>query len=259
MIFGFELENFKNLDLKNLKFENGWFNAERLSLEKYLAPFLFEEAEVKLTGVGDFKGTFQDSEIDVSYDMQNVIMENENFVMETQSIKAAEHFFNLKEFKTFGKIPVAQGSYFEKNSGLLFTDIQADFEVDDAKITAPFIEAFCNGVYFSGKQELDLTSPNKGEFTLSFHIPMMKGKFSQIQQIFSHFDKPNFFLKMPLESDVSLRQEGAFFNFNFKENDTEILATIKGDISNGTIQSDNFDVGIQELNVNFDMKHFPYH
>jgi len=265
LLIGFELGCFdqvnnqaltkKMVKFNKLKIKNGWFNAEHLNLEKYLSPFIFQDTDIKITGFGDFKGTFEDSKVDVIYNGHNVALENEHYVMETQSIQNAKHRFDLKTHKGSGVIPITQGSYFEKNSGLLFTDIQAVFDVDEKQIKSSSIEAFCNGAYFQGTQDLDLSSPNKGEFTLNFNIPMMKGKFSQVQHIFSHFNKPYFFLKMPLESDVSLRQEGAILNFDFKPDESQVKAIIKGDISNGTLQSDNFDVAIQELNVNFDYNH----
>lgn len=244
LFYGFEWEK--------MSLQNGWLQANHLDLEKYLAPFIIDDVKTRLTGEGNFQGTFNDQSLHIVYDQHNVVLENEHFVIETKKIEGAEEFFDLKRGISFGNIPIKNGTYFEKNSGLLFTDIAAKLSLSGAKITAPFIEAFCNGVYFKGSHELDLSSPNEGEFDLSFHIPMMKGKFSAVQQIFSHFNKPYFFLKMPLDADVEFRQKGALITFNFKKEECKISAVVQGEISNGSIQSDHFDVSCQELNVNFD-------
>jgi hypothetical protein len=256
ILFGFEIEDQSEADEdSSFVLQNGWFKASDLKLEKYLSPFIFTEDEIKLTGTGNFQGLFTPSEIHVSYDGKDVSLENEHFVMETKNLEGGKHLIDLDNDKILGTIPIVQGTYFQKNNGLLFTDIQANFEVEDKKIKAPFMEAFCNGVYCSGSQELDLSSPNKGEFDLSFQVSNMKGKFSQLQSIFSHFNKPFFFLKIPMESDVSLRKNGAILNFHFKPDDYLLYAKVQGDISSGNLASDYFDVSVQDLNVNFDYDH----
>jgi hypothetical protein len=254
--FGFEIEDQTELDADiSLTVQNGWFKASDLKLEKYLSPFLFAENEVTLTGTGNFQGSFNTSKIDILYDVEHVKLENAHFVMETKKIEGAKHYIDFERDKSHGKIPIVLGTYFQKNNDLLFTDIQAVFEVEEKKITTPCIEAFCNGVYFSGTKELDLSSPSKGEFDLIFHLSHMKGKFTELQNIFTHFNKPYFFLKIPMESDVSLRQNGALLKFHFTEDDYTLEAKVQGDISGGNVVSDNFDVSVQDLLVNVDYDH----
>jgi len=232
--------------------QNGWLQASHLDLKKYVAPFIIQDDQTRLTGYGDFQGTFNDQFAEVSYDLEGVVIENRYFAAEVADIKGAKEVFNLKTGESFGKIPIKNGSCFEKNHGLLFTDIAADFIVSDAKLSAPFIETFCNGIYFAGSQEVDLSHPDQGECDLFFHISRCKGKFSQVQDIFSRFNKPYFFLKIPLEGDVALRQNGADLHLNLKGESCNIIATVQGELLNGEIKSDQFDVSCQEINVNFD-------
>ncbi|HRD55818.1 MAG TPA: hypothetical protein PLC42_05410, partial [Parachlamydiaceae bacterium] len=235
--------------------QNGWFRSYHLNLEKYIAPFIFQDNAIKLSGYGDFEGIFDRDGIYVTHSEKDVALENSHFLIEVDQILGAEFCYSFKEGKSFGKIPVCNGTYFEKNNGLVFTDIQADFEIEQTRIRAPFIEAFCKGAYFCGSQEIDLSSENKGEFDVNFQITGMKAKFSEAKAIFSHFNKPYFFLKMPLEADVLLRQEGAFLNFQFKPDDYSFFAMAQGAIENGTVLSDHCDASLQDLSLNFDYTH----
>lgn len=254
--FGFELEEQKSLNREKLSLQNGWFRSYHLNLEKYMAPFIFQDNAIKLSGYGDLEGSFDREGVHVSYSGKDVSLENSHFLMEVDQIFCGEYSYSFKDGKIFGKIPVSNGTYFEKNHGLYFTDIKADFEIEREKIRADAIEVFCNGAYFTGSQELDLSFDNTGEFDLNFHITGMKAKFSQAKAIFSHFNKPYFFLKMPLEADMVLRQEGAFLNFQFKPDDYKFFAAVQGEIENGTVFSDHCNVSLQDLSLKFDYTHF---
>lgn len=253
-LFGFELEKKKEKGEK-IALQNGWFRAFHLNLEKYLTPFLFEDNQMKLSGFGDFYGTFNRDRIDLTYHEQNVQLESEDFLMETDLIHSATFTYDLKEGKSYGKIPIRNGSYYDKKTGLLFTDIHADYEHHPKKIETRSIDAFCHGAYFSGSQEIDLSSPIKGEFDVNFHITTMRSKFSEAKKIFSHLNKPYFFLKIPMEADLLLRDEGAFINFHFEQDLCKIQSTIQGEMTNGMIASESFDVSVQDFNLNFDYNH----
>jgi len=256
-LFGFELEKMSddNNYLPKYSLTNGWFKADHLNLEKYIAPLIFQKDQIKLKGYADFEGSFDETKFHVAYNGQHISLENEFFIVETASIKNAGHFFDLVKKTTLGTIPIKDATYFDKNNGLLFTDIHGIYEVSNSKINAPFIEAFSNGIYFSGAQAIEISPKNDDELQVGLQIKTIKGKFSELQHLFSHFNKSAFFLKMPLESDVSLRQEGAFLKCKFDASGCQFEASIQGEISNGSIKSDNFDVSVQDLNVNFEYNH----
>lgn len=255
VLFGFEIEKAIDSESKfisDYSVKNGWFKADHLNLEKYIAPFIFHKNQMKMKGYADFDGSFDETKMHIAYNAQHASLENELFVMETALIENAGYSFDFKKAVGTGTIPIKDATYFDKNHGLLFTEIQANFELSEDQIQVPFIEAFSNGIYFSGTKEIDLSHYDDEEFTVKLHLKTMKGKLSQLQDLFSHFNKPAFFLKMPIESDILLRQEGAMITFNFKPEGCVFDATVQGEISEATIKSDNFDVSLQDLNVNFD-------
>lgn len=133
ILFGFELERHYLKNKTKMTLQEGFFKAYDLDLEKYLTPFLFMDNKIKLGGFGDFEGTFDENKINVTYNSKDVSLESCHFAMETDSIYGGEQSYDLKTGLSFGKIPVKNGVYFDKNSGLLFTDIQADFETSKKK------------------------------------------------------------------------------------------------------------------------------
>lgn len=269
--FGFDLVNTSEMisanwskrewSLGEFTIDRGWIDAENVRLEKYLEPFLFPDEELSLKGIGSFQGVFDDKELVLSYDMQNIILENQDFIAEIKSIlsdsqpKQGIHRFDLITGQDEGFVPVKNGSYFEKNTGLLFTDINGDFEFKDRIITGKELETYCNGVYFAGSLKIDMTPEEKGVFNIEFCIPTVKAKVSQVQHLFSHFKKPVFFLKTPLEGNVSFRGESNFLRFDFTPDDYVFNAAVRGALTDGVIQSENFDVNVQELSLDFDYDH----
>lgn len=239
----------------------GWIEAADVRLEKYIEPFLFPEGDLHLSGMGSFQGMFDDKELVLSYDMQNILLENEDFAAEIKSIvsedqpKRGVHHFDLITGEDYGFVSLRNGSYFEKNNGLLFTDINADIQFKNHSIAATGLETYCNGVYFGGSALIDMSSPEKEVFSVDFRLPIMKGKVSQVQHLFSHFKKPMFFLKCPIEGNVFLREEANFLRFEFSADDYVFNAKLRGSLTDGAIQSENFDVNIQELTLDFDYDH----
>ena len=273
--FGFDLDNAANLleanwvkkewAIKKFSINNGWFIASQLPLEKFIAPVLYPEDEIQLTGFGDFFGTFSDKGIALNYNARDLSMENEDFSMEVKKVEGktsgdgtelvARHAFDFSNGTSSGSMPVRNGSYFEKNSGLLFTDINGDFSFKDKHITSPQVDTFCNGIYFQAAIDLDHSPIGKGIFNVDIHTHVMKGKLSQLQHLFSHFHRPFFFLKLPLEANVGLRQEGGRLEFAFTPGNCEFKSHIQGTLSDGTMHSENFDVNVEDLSVDFEYNH----
>lgn len=243
---------------------NGWFEANGLALEKYLAPLLFPEGKLKLSGIGDFKGSFDHQNLYVKYDAQNLTLQNSDFVIEIQKIvdstgaenpQWAEHYFDFGSKKHFGVLPVKNGTYFEKNNGLLFTDVKGDMIIEGQKVHIPEIETFCNGLYFAGNIEVDYSSPLEGVFTVEIHSPVMHGKVSQLQHMFSHFNKPLFFLKFPLEGNLAFHKKGGWLRFSFNPTDYLLEGHVEGILTDGVVTCANTDISFQELSMNFEYDH----
>lgn len=251
----------KEKGLFGFTIRNGWFTADNLPLAKYVSPFTFPQKQMELEGVGDFKGQFDHSHISLKYRARDVVLKNDDLSIEIKNLQGpnnemlCEHHFNLKEFKHFGCIPIQNGFYFEKNSGLLFTDINTQVFLEGERVHLPQIETFCNGVYTSGVLDVDYSNPLKGYFDVYVKAHSLHGKFSQLQEIFAHFNKPLFFLKIALEGDVNLQPEGASLNLNFKPGDYDIQATFNASLTGGAIAAKTMDMSVRDLSLDFNYDH----
>lgn len=256
----------KEAGIAGFVISNGWFKGTRLPLNKFVSPFTFEEDILLIRGFGDILGAFDQQTIFIKYDAKDLVLENSDLIIELGSISQSENSSSSKDFpaeyrieldkrSSHGFIPVANGSYFEKNSGLLFTDIKANVILDGKKIYIPEIDTFCNGIYFAGAIKADFTPPEKGVFNVDILSHTMNGKMSQLQHLFSHFDKPLFFLKFPLEGNVAFRGGGGHLHFAFKPLDYTLSSHIQGVLTDGEIICQNSDIVLQEVSMDFEYDH----
>lgn len=255
----------QNLGFSGFTLKNGWFQAERLPLGKYLSPFLFNNDQMRLSGIGDFSGIFDQQKILMDYDGQDMVLENKDFAIEIKSLSeeeatgadklAARFIYDMDKQTTFNAFPIRKGTYFEKNSGLLFTEVDANLSMDGPVAFFDDLTAFCNGLYFAGSSVVDWSMPGDGVFTINMNAREMHGKVSQLQHLLSHLNKSIVFLKMPLEGNVGLQKSGGSLNFAFNPDGYELEAVIKGTMTDGTMKDQNTDLSLQELGLNFDYDH----
>ena len=254
----------QELGIQGFVMRGGWFKAEGVSLSKFLSPFLFTEDEYALEGTSNFSGHFDQQGLFVRYDVSHATLENAYLAIDFKEVSAqnpaeealpAMHYFDFARGKHFGELPIKNASYFDKNSGLLFTDVHALIVFEGAKIHALDVETFCNGIYLAGTIDLDRSMPVAGHYELEMVIDTLHGKFSQVQQFFSHFDKPFLFLNVPLEAEVALRGKGGKLIFTFNAEGYGFQATCEGSLTEGNFQSSALDLNIRELALNFAYDH----
>lgn len=245
---------------------NGTFQANQLPIEKYLSPFLFDDNQLQLSGVVDLHGTFDLSTVSVDYQAQNVCLESDDFIIDVKDIGnasqgdsnhvlKASHYLDIGSGDHFGSLPITNGLYFEKNSGLLFTDISTNVLFEGKFINAIETEAFCNGIYFAGDLTVDCSKPGKGVLDVDILAHTIQGKVSQFQHLFAHFDRPFFFLKIPIEGDVGLNHHGAYVRFEISQDDFDVQARIHGCLNSGALTHQYAEVGLQDLNLDFFYDH----
>lgn len=236
---------------------NGWFKAENVLLDKFVSPFLFSENNFSLKGMSNIAGSFDHLGLAIRYDARSLVLENDALAIDVEKISSdkiklpAVHYFDFISGKHFGELPLQNGSYFDKNSGLFFSDVHAHVIFEGKKIHVLDVDAFSNGLYFGGHIDIDYNKPEKGVFDLEILISSLHGKFSQIQHFFSHFNKPFFFLTLPLDGDVALRNKGCRLNFNFQPDDFTLTTVIDGNISDAILKPENSDLSVQALSTNF--------
>lgn len=240
----------------------GWFYGHHLPLEKFLSPFIFRNGILQMKGEGEFKGAFDDQILTIKYDAENLKIENDDLCIEVKELHSAvpgqlvgSHQFDLKTHSHQGTLPIQQASYFEKNSGLFFHEIQGIVNFKDQIIRILPIEAYCEGVYFAGNLELDYSDPAPGVFELKIHCPTLVGKVSQIQHLLAHLDQPSLLHKIPLEGEVSAKEQGLILDFTFVPKDYTLQAEVKGTVTDGALSFEDADMSLKGIYMDVDYHH----
>lgn len=233
----------------------GWFNTKNIALDKYLTPFLFPNRDLLVYGIGEFKGNFNKESIVVKYTARDLRLENEHLLMENPLVSQVGlegiHHFDLKTGNHYGTLPIHNGSYYDKSSGLLFSDIRGLIHFKDKNLEIKPIEAFCHDINFGGAVNLDYSNPNVGEFSLALNIPQVSGKFSQVQQLLSHLDHPELLTKVALDGNVEAKNSGVILQFDFFPKDFDFFASIEGSLNQGFMPIKEGSLSIQGLDFDF--------
>lgn len=240
----------------------GWFRAKDLPLESYLSPFIFPRNQLMVSGKGEFDGTFDNLMAKVRYDAENLAFENEDLHIDVKSLAyqsdkrlVGTHEFDLTTYSHRGRLPIANATYHEKNTGLDFTDIETVLLFEKDYVHCTNLEGFSNGIYFSGTIDLDSSDPAPGAFTVKMRIPTLYGRVAYIQEVLGRLDRTNLLDKVPLEGDVESRKNGLVADFDFRRGGYDVQATVSGAILNGTLPFQSVDVDIQGLTMDFDYDH----
>lgn len=247
------------LEVKDLKIpfgfknETGWFKIDNLQLEKFISPFLFLEHELDLSGTIAVEGQFDGSKISIDYGGKEIRLKNEQLMIEVPEIepKSAHHTFNFHSFHHSGTLPLLNGSYFDKETGLLFTEIQATTIFEDQKVELVDIEGFSNSIYFAGNADIDYSSEEIGAYTVHLHAGTFDGSFSSFQRFFEHFKKPFYFTKIPLEGIVDSGPKGLDLLFDIHADKYHVTSLFDGYFSEGKFLCPSIDLAFHELSFNF--------
>ena len=241
---------------------SGWFYASKLPVEKYLSPFIFRDGLLHMEGDAEFKGSFDDQVVKIKYDADDLKIENENLLLEITRLHSSTpgeligtHQFDLNTFHHCGTLPIQHASYYEKNSGLLFQDINGVAEFTSSLIRVNPLETSCEGIFFSGKLELDYSDPAPGVFNLQIHCPTLSGKVSQIQHLLAHLETSSLFHRIPLEGEMSAKQGGLRLDFTFNANDYHLNGEIQGSITDGSIPFEGADMALRGIYMDVNYHH----
>lgn len=248
----------KELYIAGFCLNNGWFTAAQLPTEKYIEPFFFDNGQMHLNGTADFEGRFDCDRVAVEYVSNDLVLENDelSFDLGTVGLRSpASHYFDLINDVDFGEVPVSNGTYFEKNSGLLFTQVEGLMRLKNKTIHIPDLETYCNHVFFAGAMDIDYSSPEKGVFDVSIHTNKMEGTFSHVRDLLAHFNKTAGFTEVPLEGDVFLDEQGADCFFAFKPSECHIKGTAKGYLKNGRLETPLKNIHMDKINLTFHYDH----
>ena len=248
-----------------LVLRNGWFQAYNIPLDKYVTPFVFPEEEpasLTFEGRGDVMGHFDHTAFSVSYNVHQLEIESSSFLINIDRIvhlgaphkqQAAFHYVDFKSGDSFGVVPVTGGRYLEKNSGLLFEQVNAQVLFHGPQIYVVDVDTHCLGIHFFGTIDIDYSLPGFGAFDAAIQIDAMRGRVPQLQSLYSHFHVPSCFLTMPLDGVVHLKDQGARLLFNVRpDQSTAIETAFHAVIEEGSCCLPPLDVALEALHFEID-------
>jgi hypothetical protein len=234
----------------------GWFSAQNVPLEKFVSPILFSYNQIRIYGKGNFQGKFDHSKLAIRYTCNDIALESANFTISSpknlENVFAVHHFDFAKKIH-FGTFPLKNCTYFEKNSGLLFTDINASVNFEGRKVHVSEIETKCNGVYLAGGLKVNF-SPDEESYTVEINNRTIKGKVSEVQHLLQHFKK-DIFLKIPLEGDISYTDQGGWIHFLFHPKSYQVKAILQGSITHAELPINEENMSLKDLKIDFYYDH----
>ncbi len=245
--------------IAGMMLRNGWFSAQSLALEKFLTPFLFPKQQMDLSGVGNFKGVFDQNRLAVEYEARQVVMENRFLKVVADEIAfnekvQAAHYFDFDSKRHFGLIPLKNATYIEKNTGLEFVHTDAQVTLEGEKLHLTHVETQCNAVQFAGDIDVDFGEPDDEVFDLEIRVQRVRGSIAQAKELLSSFDTELPFLEFPVDGQIFLRDQGARFRLAVIPGDFTLEAVVKGSIQNGNIGLDEAS-SLQDLTLQFAYDH----
>lgn len=248
------------LEAASLTIPDIHFKTEGLPLEKYLFPFAFDEDKLFLKGYMDASAVFSKGILKLDYNARQFVVEHEGYTIDIAEIAskngyAASHIFNFNDFSHHGLIPVQEGRYFLKKNQLTFFPVKCQIELEGLHLHVQDIQSTCEGVRLGGQVDIDLSSPNEGEFSVVMTVPTFAGEVKHIQNLFQHFKKPFFFLKIPLEGTIAFRDKGGLLKMDFFSDDYTLETQFQGHLFNGAFQLEDAHLSLQEFSFNFDYDH----
>jgi len=241
---------------------DGWFYARNLPLEKFISPFIFRNNLLNMQGLGEFIGSFDHTSMSVKYKTNDLTIENEDLLIKAKDffIPPSEHFvgshtFDLIHLTHEGVFPFHHASYFDKNSGLLFNDIQGTVHFNNQTLTIDPIEAYCLNNYFCGKIDLDYQDPSPGVFSVHIASPMVSGTIPNVQKLLKHISEPTFLQNIPMEGTFAAIDSGLDLRFEFLPGDYNLKAYFKGEINNGYIPGNSYNLSLKDLYMDVEFNH----
>lgn len=248
------------LTVMGIHVKEGWMEARHIPLEKYITHNLGINESIKFTGWADIHATFNQNNLVLYYDAQDLHVGNDVFALEIPSLKSglqnskwpAIHYFDFKEKSHGGTFFLSDALYTDKGRNLVFTNLKAQVVVGEHLIHANNVEAFCNGLYCSGDLLIDCSKQSEGCLQIDAHAHTLSGKISQAIQLFDQKNQPLFLQKFPIEGDLSLRQEGGHFHLTILPHSMQFDAKIKGSLTDGAFLKQGSHISLRDLNLNFD-------
>lgn len=249
-----QLELSLTLDTQPNLLKEGYFLAKNLPLEKYIAPFIFNPQKLRLQGCADVEGLFDLNSIVLGYDPSQLSLENDYFLVKFHEGLFATHYFDFNNGFHGGLIPLINGSYLEKTTGIQFNDIHTCLTLGSHSLFGMDLEGYCHDLFVKGDLYVDYRD-EKGTIDVSFSSDQIVGSTIDVKKIVSHFKKEHPFSSLPIEGDICSGSNEGVFLAHITPKGVQFDANVKGSLTEGRVASQNENISLQEISLNFEYDH----
>ena len=212
----------------------GWFQGERFPLEKFLSPFLLSGVQMNLSGVADFKATFDDRYLVIFYEGKEFDLQSPHFALHVDVVKEhlvseiiAVHYFDLQTWDHVGFLPLKGAHYWQKNYGFHLENADAVVNFENNVIHIQNLKTCGEGIDFEG--DLSLCIRSLTDVDLQIHVDRIDGSATDAQKFLAHF-KPSFFWQIPCEGVVHGKEKSLFFHYHFAPTATLLAGRVHGEV-----------------------------
>lgn len=242
----------KEIGINGLLIRDGHFQANDLSLKKYLLPFIFPNQNIDLEGHANIEGSFDHKKISISYLPKNLKIENSAFRIENgqEEPEKASHFFDLTRQEHFGYLNLKGASYLEKKTQTLFEDISGVGYLNSDTIVINKISASSSKLLFKGQVRVDLRDPE--QIDIDIETDSVSGKVPDLQQFLKAFANHPFY-ELPLSGRIYSGPKDCKLHFSIKDKQVQFDSSIYGSVEKGSYQLS--PVELKDLNFNFRYLH----
>ncbi len=245
------------LSWHGMEISDGWVAGENLPLKRFLSPFLFApETNITLSGEADAKVTFDHHNLTIAYRGREVLLDGPKFAFDLGDIGDKDslpglHFFDFHQGTDFGFLPIAGGSYRDKNFGLVFEDVSGQLISADKQKHLIDVETRIKGIEMRGRVDFDHSSPEKGVAELDVVTSEMKGTFTQLTELLQSFGD-DILKNVPLEGLVVSPKNGGRLHLTIRPIQTYTTGSVQGSILDCGMVTDNGRMLLDGCSLDFD-------
>lgn len=241
---------------------DGWFYAKNLPVHKYFEPFAFEDERKSLTGFATVKGEFLNQNLRIRYHAEDLTFETPHFKMEVPRLgdsqglereqqATAVHYFDPSHGKHFGFLSISGATYTDKNYNLVFEQVETEVIIEERKIHYTDIQATAEGVYFAGRVDVDLLSPDEEGSTIQLRSTEISGTVSQARRLLGHFDTL-FLDEWPVTGHFLSPNQGAYLKLSVRPEGNTVDFYMLGQVSDCRFKLGQDSIEVDTLSTQFD-------
>lgn len=240
--------------LQGFFLHEGWSRAHNLPLEKYLPLFFPYGQDIQIVGLGDFQGNFDHHGLVFHFGLKDLTIESPHYVIKIPKYDEdlpGKYRLDFSSGLWKSALSVQNGSYLEKNSGILFDVTKTEISCDGRTLHLNDLHAACEGLQWSGGLHLSFDPV----FNISVEAKEAQGNFSHFQKLLAHFEKLKFVQKIPLEGQLQLGSKGLSLQMAFHPEGVKVDAKMDGELQEGAFPQQNSAVSFKNISLKFEFDH----